>query len=99
VVRQAGVGGATVFAAEPLSLLDAHLDYDAEAMAAYPVPATLEIPRRNAVRAIQANSTANDGTRVLVGASSPTWWSYPSFAPIAAIPIARLGSRTRRPWR
>jgi hypothetical protein len=62
---------AAAFAAEPLPIFDAHLHYNADAVAAYPVPAALDILRRNGVRAILATSTPNDGTRALLAAASP----------------------------
>ena len=68
------------FAAEPLSIFDAHLHYNADAVAAYPVPAALDILRRNGVRAILANSTPNEGTRALLAAAS---------AELAVIPFVR----------
>jgi predicted TIM-barrel fold metal-dependent hydrolase len=55
---------------DPLPIFDAHLHYNAEAVAAYPVPAALERFQRNGVRAILATSTPNDGTRALVAAAS-----------------------------
>jgi len=68
------------FAAPPVPIFDAHLHYNADAAAAYPVPAVLDILRRNAVRAILATSTPNAGTRVLLAASS---------AELAIIPFVR----------
>ena len=68
------------FAAPPVPIFDAHLHYNADAAAAYPVPAVLDILRRNAVRAILATSTPNEGPRVLLAASS---------AELAIIPFVR----------
>jgi hypothetical protein len=45
------LAAATAFGAEPPAIFDAHLHYNAAAAAEYPVPAALEILRRNGVRA------------------------------------------------
>ena len=56
--------------AEPYSgpLFDAHLHYNEEAFATYPVPDVLARMQRAGVRAIVANSRPNDGTRSLAAA-------------------------------
>jgi hypothetical protein len=77
---------ASAFAAEPLPLFDAHLHYNAEAAAVYPVPAALEILRRNGVRAVLATSTPNDGTRALVAGSSPDLVVVPFVRPYRGDP-------------
>src|SRR5438132_10520460 len=48
------LGATTAFGAEPPAIFDAHLHYNADAVAAYPVPAALEILRRNGIRAVLA---------------------------------------------
>jgi hypothetical protein len=55
---------------DPLPIFDAHLHYNAEALAAYPVPVALDVIHRNGVRAILATSVPNDGTRALSAANS-----------------------------
>jgi hypothetical protein len=62
---------ATTALGGPLPIFDAHLHYNAEAVAAYPVPALLELLGRNGVAAILATSVPNDGTRALLAAASP----------------------------
>ena len=52
-------------AAEPLPVFDAHLHYNEEATARYPVEQALAIFRKNGVIGVLANSRPNDGTRVL----------------------------------
>ena len=47
----------------PQELFDAHLHYNDEAVAAFPVAEVLQIFRRNGVTAILATSRPNDGTR------------------------------------
>jgi hypothetical protein len=49
-------------------LFDAHLHYNEEARASYPIDDVLERMRRNGVRAIVANSRPNDGTAALAAA-------------------------------
>jgi hypothetical protein len=80
--RCAVAGWATLpaFAAPPAPIFDAHLHYNAEAAATYPVPAVLDILRRNSVRAVLATSTPNEGTRTLLAAAS---------ADLAVIPFVR----------
>jgi len=80
--RCAVAGWATLpaFAAPPAPIFDAHLHYNAEAAATYPVPAALDILRRNSVRAVLATSTPNEGTRTLLAAAS---------ADLAVIPFVR----------
>jgi hypothetical protein len=53
--------------AEPWTgpLFDAHLHYNDDAVARYPVPEVFELFRKNGVRAILANSRPNDGSRAL----------------------------------
>ena len=64
------LGATAALGAEPPAIFDAHLHYNADAAAAYPVPAALEILRRNGVRAVLATSVPNEGTRVLLAAHS-----------------------------
>jgi hypothetical protein len=53
--------------AEPYAgpIFDAHLHYNDDAQAPYPVGTVFELFRKNGVRAILANSRPNDGTRAL----------------------------------
>ena len=53
----------------PQELFDAHLHYNDEAVAAFPVAEVLQTFRRNGVTAILATSRPNDGTRALVTAA------------------------------
>jgi predicted TIM-barrel fold metal-dependent hydrolase len=53
----------------PPELFDAHLHYNDEAVAAFPVAEVLQIFRRHGVTAILATSRPNDGTRALVAAA------------------------------
>ena len=56
-------------ASELLPIFDAHLHYNDEASAVYPVPEVLKRFRDNGVAAILATSRPNDGTRALVSAA------------------------------
>jgi predicted TIM-barrel fold metal-dependent hydrolase len=58
-----------VAASDVLPIFDAHLHYNDEATAVYPVPEVLKRLRDNGVTAILANSRPNDGTRALVSAT------------------------------
>jgi hypothetical protein len=60
----------TALAAEPLPIFDAHLHYNEEARAGYPVERVLELLRKSHVTGILANSRPNDGTRALYEARS-----------------------------
>jgi Amidohydrolase len=60
---------AAALPAEPLPLYDAHLHYNAEALAAYPVPATIDLLRSNGIRGMLLSSTPNEGTRSLAAAA------------------------------
>ena len=66
---------ASVFVALPVAaadlppLFDAHLHYNDEATAVYPVPEVLKRFRDNGVATILATSRPNDGTRALVNAA------------------------------
>jgi amidohydrolase family protein len=71
----------TTFGADPLPIFDAHLHYNADAAVAYPVPAVLEILRRNGVRAVLATSVPNDGTRALLAAGSTEMQVVPFIRP------------------
>jgi len=46
-------------------IFDAHLHYNDDAQAPYPIAAVFELFRKNGVRAILANSRPNDGSRAL----------------------------------
>lgn len=56
-------------ASDLLPIFDAHLHYNDEATAVYPVPEVLKRFRDNGVAAILATSRPNDGTRALVSAA------------------------------
>ncbi|HET7032523.1 MAG TPA: amidohydrolase family protein [Casimicrobiaceae bacterium] len=58
-----------VAASEVLPIFDAHLHYNDEATAVYPVPEVLKRFRDNGVTAILATSLPNDGTRALLSAA------------------------------
>ncbi len=66
-----GLAFSTVASAvDPIPVFDAHLHYNEEATARYPVARALEVFRKNAVKGILANSRPNDGTRVLFEAKA-----------------------------
>jgi hypothetical protein len=67
--------------AEELPIFDAHLHYNAEAQAPYPLPQVLELFRRNGVRGILANSRPNDGSWRLHDARSDRLWVVPFMRP------------------
>src|SRR5262245_59704679 len=60
--------GEASFAQEKLKIFDAHLHYNQEPTAFYPLAAVLEVFRRNEVAGIIANSRPNTGTHELVKA-------------------------------
>ncbi len=57
-------------AAEPLPIFDAHLHYNVEATADYPIADVLERFRASGVTTILATSRPNDGTRALAAAEA-----------------------------
>jgi amidohydrolase family protein len=63
------LGAGDVRAQGPLAIFDAHLHYNDEAVAAYPLATVVERLRANGVRTILATSRPNDGTRALVAAA------------------------------
>jgi hypothetical protein len=65
-------------------LFDAHLHYNDEARAVYPIEEVLARMRRNGVRAILANSRTNEGTAAL--AASP----QTAQAGVTVVPFVRL---------
>jgi predicted TIM-barrel fold metal-dependent hydrolase len=67
------------------ALFDAHLHYNEEAFAPYPVADAFARMQRSGVRAIIANSRPNDGTRQLTDALSQA-----SAAGIKVVPFVRL---------
>jgi hypothetical protein len=69
--------------AEPWTgpLFDAHLHYNDDAVARYPVAQVTELFRKNGVKAILANSRPNDGSRALHDAKP---------AGIAVVPFIRV---------
>jgi hypothetical protein len=66
-------------------LFDAHLHYNDEAAAAYPLDDVLGRMRHSGVRAILANSRPNDGTRLLASATAAT-----RAAGVTVVPFVRL---------
>jgi predicted TIM-barrel fold metal-dependent hydrolase len=66
-------------------LFDAHLHYNDEASARYPVPDVLGRMQRSGVRAIVANSRPNDGTKALAAAREQT-----RRAGVTVVPFVRL---------
>ena len=56
-------------AAQPMPIFDAHLHYNDEATAVYPVPDVLRLFRESGVVAILATSRPNDGSRALAAAA------------------------------
>ncbi len=67
-----GVGTPTSAASYAGPLFDAHLHYNDEAVARYPIADVLGRMQRSGVRAVIANSRPNDGTRALAEAREPT---------------------------
>jgi len=84
VALAAGACGAR---AEPYTgpLFDAHLHYNDEAEAAFPVADVLARMKRSGVRAIVANSRPNDGTRKLADARAES-----AAAGVVVVPFVRL---------
>lgn len=66
-------------------IFDAHLHYNDDAQAPYPLPAVLNKLNANQVRAAVANSRPNDGTRTLASALPET-----SAAKVTVVPFVRL---------
>ncbi len=73
--------------AEPYAgaLFDAHLHYNDEAFATYPLPDVLARMQRAGVRAILANSRPNDGTQLLASARAQA-----AAAGVTVVPFVRL---------
>ena len=78
----------------PLPIFDAHLHYNDEAAAAFPVAEVMRIFRANGVTALLATSRPNDGTRALVAAAQDAQGRHPASCR-SSDPIARM--RTDRP--
>ena len=72
---------ATAAGSSPLPIFDAHLHYNDEAVAPYPVPAVLQRFRESGVRTILATSRPNDGTRSLVAAAAAEPATAPRVVP------------------
>jgi len=68
-------------AADPLPIFDAHLHYNDEATAVYPVAEVLRLFRESGVVAILATSRPNDGSRALVAAAKADPRAAPRVAP------------------
>jgi predicted TIM-barrel fold metal-dependent hydrolase len=77
-------GPSVLAAAPPLPLFDAHLHYNDDAAAPYPVPDVLRRFRDAGVQTILATSRPNDGTRSLVAAAA----AQPAAAP-RVVPFVR----------
>jgi len=71
----------TARAADPLPIFDAHLHYNDEATAVYPVADVLRLFRENGVVAILATSRPNDGSRALVAAARADPGAAPRVVP------------------
>ena len=67
--------------AEPLPIFDAHLHYNDEATAVYPLAEVLRRFRANGVATILATSRPNDGTRALVASARADPRSSPRVVP------------------
>jgi Tat protein secretion system quality control protein TatD with DNase activity len=65
----------------PLPIFDAHLHYNDEAAAPYPVPDVLRRFRESGVTTILATSRPNDGTRALVAAAAADPAAAPRVVP------------------
>lgn len=87
IATLAGCALAALAQAEPYRgpLFDAHLHYNVEATAVYPVEDVLARMRRAGVRAIVANSRPNDGTKSLAAAKAQT-----AAAGVTVVPFIRL---------
>jgi hypothetical protein len=72
---------ATARAASDLPIFDAHLHYNVEATAPYPVDKVLAMFRANRVTGILSNSRPNDGTLALLAAKAPDIWVVPFIRP------------------
>jgi uncharacterized protein YbaP (TraB family) len=68
-------------AAPPLPIFDAHLHYNEEALAAYPVADVMRRFRSNGVQAILATSRPNVGTRLLAATASADGAAAPRVVP------------------
>lgn len=85
-----------VAASDLLPIFDAHLHYNDEATAIYPVS---EVPKRfrdNGVTAILANSRPNDGTRALLSAARDDPRAAPRVVPRRPVRASVRHSRRRR---
>ena len=77
----AGIAVAATLRAEPLPIFDAHLHYNDEARAPFPLPSVLALFREHGVRTILATSRPNDGTRALAEAARASPASAPRVVP------------------
>jgi hypothetical protein len=73
--------GAGAQAQSPLPIFDAHLHYNDDAAAAYPLPDVLQRFRAAGVASVLATSRPNDGTRTLVAAAAAAARSVPRVVP------------------
>ena len=74
-------GLASAQAPAPIPIFDAHLHYNDEAQAPYPLARVLALFREHGVRTILATSRPNDGTRALVDAARRSPSSAPRVVP------------------
>jgi hypothetical protein len=75
------IGQTPLGVAAALPIFDAHLHYNDEAAAVYPVSQVLQRLRDNGVRTIVATSTPNDGTRALSAATRANPGNLPRVVP------------------
>ena len=68
-------------AAEPLAIFDAHLHYNDEAVAVFPIADVLARFRATGVTTVLATSRPNDGTRALIAAANADPASAPRVVP------------------
>lgn len=81
LVAAAFSAAASVRAADPLAIFDAHLHYNDEAVSAYPIPDVLRRFADARVSTILATSRPNDGTRALVAAARADRAAMPRVVP------------------
>ena len=65
----------------PMPLFDAHLHYNWEPVAHFPLPKVLELFHQESITGILATSRPNDGTRALVEAKPKDLWVVPFIRP------------------
>lgn len=75
------VPAAATAESEPLPLFDAHLHYNWEPVAHFPLQQVLALLRQHKISGILATSRPNDGTRALVEAQPRDLWVVPFIRP------------------